>query len=74
MGGIYGPGSDARPEDSVVRKYRFSAFRPVASDLPDPLHARGFDAVLIAGLVTKACCESSARVAMILNFPHRHGE
>jgi len=62
------PGLDVRPVDSIVRKYRFSAFLPGASDLPDLLRARGFDTVLIAGLVTNACCESSARDAMMLNF------
>jgi len=62
------PGLDVRPEDGIVRKYRFSAFLPGASDLPDLLRARGFDTVLIAGLLTNACCESSARDAMMLNF------
>jgi len=57
-----------RPEDSIVRKYPFSAFRSGALDLPDLLYARGFDAVLIAGLATEVCCGSSARDAMIQNF------
>jgi nicotinamidase-related amidase len=56
------------PEDRIVRKYRFSAFLPGASDLPDLLRAHGIDTVLIAGLVTNGCCESSARDAMMLNF------
>jgi hypothetical protein len=34
---------DVRPEDEIVLKYRFSAFPPCASDLPDRLRARGFD-------------------------------
>lgn len=62
------PGLEVRPEDRVVRKYRFSAFFPGASELADLLRARGFDTVLIAGLVTNGCCESSARDAMMLNF------
>lgn len=62
------PDLDVRPDDSIVRKYRFSAFLPGASDLPDLLRARGIDTVLIAGLVTNGCCESSARDAMMLNF------
>lgn len=32
------------------------------------MQAGGFDTVLIAGLVTNACCESSARDVMMLNF------
>ena len=49
-------------------KYRFSAFLPGASDLPDRLRSRGFDTVLITGTVTNVCCESSARDAMMTNF------
>ncbi|HEX3347394.1 MAG TPA: cysteine hydrolase [Acetobacteraceae bacterium] len=59
---------DVQPDDETVRKYRFSAFLPGASDLPDRLRARGFDTVLITGTVTNVCCESSARDAMMTNF------
>ncbi len=59
---------DVLPEDEIVLKYRFSAFLPGASDLPDRLRARGFDTVLITGTVTNICCESSARDAMMSNF------
>ena len=59
---------DVRPEDEQVRKYRFSAFLPGASDLPNRLRARGYDTVIITGTVTNICCESSARDAMMTNF------
>ena len=62
------PMLDVRPEDEIVRKYRFSAFLPGASDLPARLRARGLDTVLITGTVTNVCCESSARDAMMTNF------
>jgi ureidoacrylate peracid hydrolase len=62
------PTLDVRPEDEIVRKYRFSAFLPGASDLPARLRGRGFDTVLITGTVTNVCCESSARDAMMSNF------
>ena len=62
------PALDVRPEDEIVKKYRFSAFLPGASPLPDRLRARGFDTVLITGTVTNVCCESSARDAMMSNF------
>jgi ureidoacrylate peracid hydrolase len=62
------PGLDVRPEDEIVRKFRFSAFLPGACELPDRLRARGFDTVLIAGTATNVCCESSARDAMMANF------
>ena len=62
------PDLDVRPEDEIVKKYRYSAFMPGTSDLPDRLRARGFDTVLITGTVTNVCCESSARDANMLNF------
>jgi ureidoacrylate peracid hydrolase len=62
------PELDVRPEDEIVRKYRFSAFMPGTCDLPYRLHSRGFDTVLITGTVTNVCCESSARDAMMTNF------
>ena len=62
------PELDVRPQDEIVRKYRYSAFLPGASDLTDRLRARGFDTVLITGTVTNVCCESSARDANMTNF------
>jgi ureidoacrylate peracid hydrolase len=62
------PTLDVRPEDETVLKYRFSAFMPGTSALPDRLRTRGFDTVLITGTVTNVCCESSARDAMMTNF------
>jgi len=62
------PELDVRPEDEIVKKYRYSAFMPGTSDLPERLRARGFDTVLITGTVTNVCCESSARDANMSNF------
>lgn len=62
------PDLDVRPEDEIVRKYRFSAFLPGTCELPYRLRARDFDTVLITGTVTNVCCESSARDAMMSNF------
>jgi ureidoacrylate peracid hydrolase len=62
------PGLEVRPEDEIVKKYRYSAFMPGTSDLPDQLLARGLDTVLITGTVTNVCCESSARDANMTNF------
>jgi ureidoacrylate peracid hydrolase len=62
------PDLNVRPEDEIVKKYRFSAFLPGMSELPQRLRARGFDTVLITGTVTNVCCESSARDAMMTNF------
>jgi ureidoacrylate peracid hydrolase len=62
------PELDVQPEDKIVKKYRYSAFMPGTSELPDRLRARGFDTVLITGTVTSVCCESSARDANMTNF------
>jgi ureidoacrylate peracid hydrolase len=62
------PELDVRAEDEIVDKYRYSAFIPGASELPQRLRARGFDTVLITGTVTNVCCESSARDANMTNF------
>jgi ureidoacrylate peracid hydrolase len=62
------PELEVRPEDEIVKKYRYSAFMPGTSELPDRLRARGFDTVLITGTVTNVCCESSARDANMTNF------
>jgi ureidoacrylate peracid hydrolase len=62
------PDLDVRPQDEIVKKYRYSAFMPGTSDLPQRLRAGGFDTVLITGTVTNVCCESSARDANMTNF------
>jgi nicotinamidase-related amidase len=62
------PELDVQSGDEILKKYRFSAFLPGASDLPERLRSRGFDTVLITGTVTNICCESSARDAMMSNF------
>ena len=55
------PALEVHPQDVTVKKNRFSAFLPGASELPALLRAGGFDTVLITGTVTNVCCESSAR-------------
>ena len=62
------PDLDVKPEDEIVKKYRYSAFLPGTSELPERLRARGFDTVLITGTVTNVCCESSARDANMTNY------
>src|SRR6266481_9441487 len=62
------PDLDVKPEDEIVKKYRYSGFLPGTSDLADRLRACGFDTVLITGTVTNVCCERSARDANMTNF------
>jgi ureidoacrylate peracid hydrolase len=62
------PDLDVRPEDEIVKKYRYSGFLPGTSDLGERLRARGFDTVVITGTLTNVCCDSSARDASMMNF------
>lgn len=55
-------------KDLKVKKNRYSAFFPGASDLPSRLQERRIDTVLIAGTMTNVCCEASARDAMAAGF------
>lgn len=59
---------DVAAGDLVVAKTRYSAFIQGASDLDAILRARGIEAVVVAGTLTNACCESTARDAMMLNY------
>ena len=61
-------GLDVRPGDLRATKARASAFFPGHCDLPDRLAALGVEHVLITGLVTNVCCESSARDAHELGY------
>jgi ureidoacrylate peracid hydrolase len=59
---------DALPMDMYATKSRFSAFIPSKSDLPEKLQAAGIKNVVITGMLTNMCCETSARDAMMLDF------
>jgi nicotinamidase-related amidase len=62
------PGLDVEPGDLQVVKARASAFFPGNCSLPDRMRERGVEHVLIGGLVTNVCCESSARDAHELGY------
>jgi ureidoacrylate peracid hydrolase len=62
------PSLDVQPGDERVIKLRYSAFLPGASDIEERLRARGVDTVLIAGVATNVCCESTARDSMMRGF------
>jgi ureidoacrylate peracid hydrolase len=61
-------GLEVLPQDLTVRKRRFGAFAPGASDLHAILQDRGIDTLIITGTATQVCCESTARDAMMLNY------
>ena len=54
--------------DLTVTKTRYSAFIEGSSDLEPQLRARLVDTVLITGVATNVCCESTARDAMMRGF------
>jgi nicotinamidase-related amidase len=62
------PGLDAHDDDLRAVKLRASAFFPGNCDLPEQLRARDIRHVLVGGLVTNVCCESSARDAHELGY------
>jgi ureidoacrylate peracid hydrolase len=49
------------PSDVVVSKPRFGAFH--GTDLEVILRARGIDSVIISGIATNVCCDTTAREA-----------
>ncbi|HET7363588.1 MAG TPA: cysteine hydrolase [Burkholderiales bacterium] len=62
------PELDARSDDTLVTKNRYSALIPGASSLAALLQAKGIDTLLIAGTKTNVCCECTARDAMMLDY------
>jgi ureidoacrylate peracid hydrolase len=62
------PELEVRPEDLLVRKRRFGAFAPGASDLHAILQEHDVDTLIITGTASQVCCESTARDAMMLNY------
>ncbi len=54
------------PDEPVIRKTRYSAF--MGTELEDMLREKGIDTVLITGVVTHLCCESTAREAFMKDF------
>lgn len=62
------PGLAIDDGDLVVDKDRFSALAEGASNLEPELRRRGVDTVIVTGVVTNICCESTARDAMMRDF------
>jgi len=59
---------EVQPQDAHVEKTRYSAFIRGASDVEPLLRDRGVDTVIVTGVATNVCCESTARDAMMLGF------
>jgi nicotinamidase-related amidase len=67
-GAILADGLEPQPGDLYAAKSASSAFFPGKCALPDLLTERGIDTVLITGVLTNICCESSARDAWTLGY------
>ena len=59
---------DVQNCDIQVVKRCYSAFAPGSSDLNEILEARDIHTVMIGGTLTNACCETTARDAMVRNY------
>ena len=59
---------EVAPEDKIAIKIRYSAFIPYPSPLSDILKAGGIDTLLITGVATSTCCESTARDAAMWGY------
>jgi ureidoacrylate peracid hydrolase len=62
------PGLEVHGEDLRVVKTRYSAFIAGSSDLDAQLRDRSIHTLLVCGVATNACCESTARDAMMLDY------
>ena len=49
-------------------KRRYSAFIQGSSDIELVLKDNGIETILVCGVATNVCCESTARDAMMLNY------
>jgi len=54
------------PDDIVLEKPRFGAFH--GTDLELMLRSNGIDSVIIGGIATNVCCETTAREATVRDF------
>lgn len=68
LGHALHPKLDTQPDDVYAAKRRFSAFMPGVSDLPEALAKRRIKNVVMTGMLTNFCCETSARDAMMLDY------
>jgi ureidoacrylate peracid hydrolase len=59
---------EVKPEDKIAIKYRYSAFIPYPSELDNVLKENGIDTLLITGVATSSCCESTARDAAMWGY------
>jgi ureidoacrylate peracid hydrolase len=62
------PRLQVESQDIISAKTRYSCLLACSSDLDAVLRGRQVDTVLIAGVATNVCCESTARDAMMMSY------
>jgi ureidoacrylate peracid hydrolase len=62
------PRLDAQPGAPRLLKYRFSAFTNNPSDPETTFRRAGIDTIIVAGVASSICCESTARDAIMRDF------
>lgn len=62
------PALDVREGDERVIKRRYSAFIQGSSNIENVLRDNRLDTLIVTGVATNVCCESTARDAMMLNY------
>jgi ureidoacrylate peracid hydrolase len=62
------PACEVLPEDKIAIKYRYSAFIPYPSELDGQLRKDGIDTLLVTGVATSTCCDSTARDAAMWGY------
>lgn len=62
------PDLDVRDDDHRVVKRRYSAFIQGSSDIENILRDNEIETIIVTGVATNVCCESTARDAMMLNY------
>ena len=65
-GGAFIDGIEPLPGEAVLPKHRFSAFADTGLDLM--LRARGIETVVVAGVTTNCCVETTSREAVMRDF------
>jgi nicotinamidase-related amidase len=53
-------------DDIIIKKSRFSAF--IGTDLDLILRGKGIDTLIVGGVLTNVCCESTTRDARMLDY------
>jgi ureidoacrylate peracid hydrolase len=59
---------DIHPDDERITKRRYSAFIQGSSNIEIVLDDNEIDTIVVTGVATNVCCESTARDAMMRNY------